>query len=94
MLRAMHVFYTFDANHIRTCAPDTGSHLIQIVGQIDDFRFLRRIFQRGGPFRQTSCHHDIFRGAYAGEVQIDVRAFQPIGGIGFNKAMILGNLCA
>ena len=93
MLRAMHMFYTFDANHIRACAPDTGSHLIQVVGQIDDFRFLRRILQRGGPFRQTGCHHDIFRGAYAGKVQIDVRAFQPIGSISFHKAMILGNLC-
>ena len=93
MLRAMHALYAFNADHICTRAPNTGSHLIQVIGQIYDFRFLRRILQRGGSFRQTGCHHDIFCRTHAGKVQIDVRAFQPIGSISFHKAMILGNLC-
>ena len=94
MLRTMHVFYAFDTDHIRSRAPDTSPHLVQIVGQVDDFRLFRRIFQRSGPFRQAGCHHDIFRRAHAGEIQINIRSLEPVGRIGFHKAVILGNFRA
>ena len=94
MFGAMHMFDTFDADHIGTGSTDFGAHLVQVVGQVYDFRLFRRVFQGGGTFCKAGCHHNIFRCAHAGEIQIDVRAVEPIRGYSINKTVILGNFCS
>ena len=94
MFGAMHMFDTFDADHIGTGPTDFGAHLVQVVGQVYDLRLFRRVFQGCSAFSKAGCHHNIFRRAHAGEIQIDVRTVEPIRGYSINKTVILGNFCS
>ena len=63
-----------NANHVRTCALDIGSHAVQEVRDIDDVRFLRRILQYGSSLRERRRHHDIDGSADRHHIKKDVLA--------------------
>ena len=69
--------HTHDADGARAGARDARAHLVQAVGQIHDFRLLGRVFQRGTAAGQTCGHHQVFRRADAGQIQVDARSGQP-----------------
>ena len=56
--------------------PNIGTHLIQNIRQGNHLRLTGRIAQKGFPFGQNSCHHQVFRTGYGGEVEINITPHQ------------------
>ena len=86
---AVQLLYTLNADSIGTGAADFGTHLVQIVGQIDNLRFLGSIFQNSSTLSKRSCHHNIFGSTYAREIKINAGTLQSLRSTCFNIAMSL-----
>ena len=85
----MQLLYTLNADSIGTGTADFGTHLVQIVGQINNLRFLGSIFQNSSTLSKRCCHHNIFGSTYAREIKINAGTLQSLWSTCFNIAMSL-----
>ena len=74
--RAMKALYAHDGHCAGSRARDARAHLVKAVGEVHNFGFFGGVFQCGLALRQRRGHHEIFRSAYAGQIQVDARARQ------------------
>ncbi len=71
--------YSLDPDPRRSGADDLCPHAVQAIGQVYELRLGSRVFQNCRPAGQRCRHDNIFRGADAGEVEIDPRSLQTAG---------------
>ena len=71
VFRSSQLVHTLNPYGVGSCTFYLCPHLVEEVGQVNDFRFLRSIFKVCGTLCQNCCHHDVFCGSHAGEVKID-----------------------
>jgi len=69
----------FNLNGVHTGPFDPAADAVDEILQVDDFRFLGRIPDDGHPAGQDGGHHDILGRAYAGHIQVNLRAGEPLG---------------
>ena len=86
-------FYAKNAHHISACAFNARAHCVQKISQVNNFRFLGCVFNHGGALSQRGCHHNIFRRANAGEIQINAGSVQMVH-LSFNVARADGDASA
>ena len=94
MLTALHAFHPIDMDGRRTCTAHLSSHHIDVVGKVNDFRFLGCIFNDGRAFGHGSRHHKVFRRSNTGEIKVDGRSHKSVRSRGLNTAMTLFNPCS
>ena len=90
--RAMKALHAQNGDGLRARAGYAGPHLVQAVGQIHDLRLLGRVFQHGQAPGQRCGHHQVFRCAHAGQIQIDARPGKTARKLTFAAQRV--NLCA
>ena len=71
---AVQALHARDADGVGAGALDVRAHGVEEVGEIDDVRLLRRIFDDGRAVRQSRGHHDVHGRADGDHVEINVRA--------------------
>ena len=84
MNRSGQRFHAGDSDGIRSGAFNLRTHLVQLVGQIDDFRLFCRILNNRHILRQGCRHQDVFRRSYAWKVQVNGIAHQAVRSCGKN----------
>ena len=87
ILRPVKSAYTFDLDHIRTCASDISSHAVQEVGNIYYMRLFCHIFKNRHTLCHRSCHHHIDRSSYADNVKINMASHKSVR-IGKNLSVL------
>ena len=72
----MQRLYTVNGDLVSANTADLGTHSVQAVGKVDNFRFARRVFNDRCSFGNGCCHHQVFRTGYGNRFHEDMRATQ------------------
>src|SRR5207237_1116386 len=70
-----------------------AAHVVQHVGEIDDFRLASRVLKDGTAVSQHRCHHQVFGARYCDLVEEDFRSSETLSH-GFDITMLSTNACA
>src|SRR5438270_1537166 len=93
MLGTIQLGDTLHADGGRTSAFDAGSHFVEQIGEVGDFRLARAVLQNRLTFGQGGSHQQIFGSGYCDFVEGNFSAFEA-GGAGFYVAVFLRDLRA
>ena len=74
METAHQTIHAVDGDHAGSHSADVCPHLVEHGRNVDDLRFLRRIFDRRTPFGIHCGHHDVDGRSDAGDIQKDLVA--------------------
>ena len=79
--------HPLDLDDIRPRAANICAHNVEIIGEIDNFRLLRRILQHRLPFGHGGRHNNILRRPNARKIEVDTRPFQAFRRLGVDVAV-------
>jgi len=79
ILGAVQTLDTIDRDAVRAGAGNTRAKCIQKIGQIDDLRFTRGIFEHGLAFGQHGSHHQVLGTGHRHLIEDDMCAMQVVG---------------
>ena len=87
-------FNPFNLNRCRTGTGNFRAHLIQVFGQINNFRLSRRIFNYGCTFSQRCRHHQVFSTGYRDLIHKDMGTLEAFATGRSNVTVFHFNFCA
>ena len=71
VFRAAKRFDALDLDRLGSGAVNARAHLVEQVGEIDDFRFARRVVKCGCAARERGCHHQVFSSGDGNFVEVN-----------------------
>ncbi len=94
IMSTVEFFDPFNLNRCRTGTGNFRAHLVQVFGQVNYFRFSRRIFNYGCTFCQRCRHHQVFSTGYRDLIHKDMGTLETLTTGGSDITVFYFNFCA